>query len=225
MAITDWHENDRPREKLLKFGADNLTDAELLAIFLRTGIAGKSAVQLAQDLIEQFGSLNNLLNASEEQFCRGKGLGPAKYASLRGILEMAKRNFESGLNKGIAFANPAQIANYLHLHIGHSYREVFAVLLLDQKHQLLELVELFTGTINKASVHPREVLKLVVEKNASAVVLAHNHPSGDPTPSKADINITSKIKQALELIDVRLLDHIVIGDKGRFASLAQLEKL
>lgn len=225
MAITDWHENDRPREKLLKFGVENLTDAELLAIFLRTGIKGKSAVALAQDLIDQFGSLNDLLNASEEEFCKGKGLGPAKYASLRGILEMAKRHFELGMSKGDAFAKPEQIANYLHLHIGHSHREVFAVMLLNQKHQLIELVNLFMGTVNQASVHPREVIKIVVEKNASAVVLAHNHPSGDPTPSQADINITHKIKDALALIDVRVLDHIVIGDKGCYASLAQNNEL
>jgi len=221
MAITDWHENDRPREKLIKFGADTLTDAELLAIFLRVGIKGKSAVELAQDLIKQFGSLNNLLNASEEEFCMGKGLGKAKYASLRGILEMAKRHFEAGLSKGDVFTQPDQLAKYLHLHIGNSHREIFAVMLLDQKHQLIELVHLFSGTVNQASVHPREVVKTVMINNASAVVLAHNHPSGDPTPSQADINITRKIKDALALIDVRVLDHIVIGDKGRFESLAQ----
>lgn len=225
MAIKDWNENNRPREKLLKFGAKSLTDAELLAIFLRTGIKGKSAVKLAQDLIDQFGSLNDLLNASEEEFCQGKGLGPAKYASLRGILEMAKRHFESGLSKGDAFTKPEQIANYLYLHIGHSHKEIFAVMLLNQKHQLIELVNLFMGTVNQASVHPREVVKVVMEKNSSAVVLAHNHPSGDPTPSQADINITRKIKDALALIDVRVLDHIVIGDRGRFKSLAQSNDL
>lgn len=221
MAITDWHENDRPREKLIKFGADKLTNAELLAIFLRVGIKGKSAVELAEDLIEQFGSLNALLNASEEEFCQGKGLGKAKYASLRGILEMAKRHFEAGLSKGDVFTAPDQIANYLHLHIGNSHREIFAVMLLDQKHRLIELVNLFSGTVNQASVHPREVVKTVMVNNASAVVLAHNHPSGDPTPSQADIKITRKIKDALALIDVRVLDHIVMGDKGRFESLAQ----
>ncbi|BAS67513.1 MAG: JAB domain-containing protein [Gammaproteobacteria bacterium] len=221
MSITDWHENDRPREKLIKFGAKSLTDAELLAIFLRVGVKGKSAVELAQELINQFGSLNNLLMASEEEFCQGKGLGVAKYAGLQGVLEMAKRHFESGLKKGDVFTNPEQIANYLHLHIGNSSRETFAVMLLDQKHHLIELVSLFTGTVNQASVHPREVLKLVLMKNASAVVLAHNHPSGDPMPSQADIDITQKIRQALALIDVRMLDHIIIGNKGQFESLAQ----
>ncbi len=221
MAITDWHENDRPREKLLKFGEESLTDAELLAIFLRTGIKGKSAVALAQDLLDQFGSLYNLLNASEDEFCQGKGLGQAKYTNLKAVLEMAKRHFESGLSKVDVFTSPKACANYLHLHIGNTSREIFAVLLLNQKHQLIELVNLFTGTLNQASVHSREVVKVVLNKDAAAVILAHNHPSGDPTPSQADINITHKIKDALALIDVRVLDHIVIGDKGRFESLAQ----
>ncbi len=221
MAITDWHENDRPREKLLKFGEESLTDAELLAIFLRTGIKGKSAVALAQDLLDQFGSLYNLLNASEDEFCQGKGLGQAKYTNLKAVLEMAKRHFESGLSKVDVFTSPKACANYLHLHIGNTSREIFAVLLLNQKHQLIELVNLFTGTLNQASVHSREVVKVVLNKDAAAVILAHNHPSGDPTPSQADINITHKIKGALALIDVRVLDHIVIGDKGRFESLAQ----
>lgn len=225
MAITDWHENDRPREKLIKFGAGSLTDAELLAIFLRVGIKGKSAVALAQDLIEQFGSLHALLNASEEEFCKGKGLGVAKYAGLRGVLEMAKRHFESGAKTSEMFNKPEQIARYLHLHIGNSSRETFAVMLLDQKHHLIELVPLFTGTLNQASVHPREIVKTVLMHDAAAVVLAHNHPSGDPMPSQSDINITQKIKSALALIDVRVLDHIIIGDNGRFESLAQREDL
>ena len=221
MAITDWHENDRPREKLLKFGEESLSDAELLAIFLRTGIKGKSAVALAQDLLNQFGSLHSLLNASEDEFCQGKGLGQAKYTNLRAVLEMAKRHFESGLNKGNVFTSPKTCANYLHLHIGNASRETFAVLLLNQKHQLIELVSLFTGTLNQASVHPREVVKAVLDNDAAAVILAHNHPSGDPTPSQSDINITQKIKAALMLIDVRVLDHIIIGDNGRFESLKQ----
>ena len=225
MAITDWHENDRPREKLLKFGEASFSDAELLAIFLRTGVKGKSAVELAQDLLDQFGSIHNLLNASEEEFCQGKGLGQAKYVHLRGVLEMAKRHFESGLTKGDAFTKPEQIAQYLNLHIGNLSRETFVVLLLDQKHQLIERVNLFTGTLNQASVYPREVVKTALEKNACAVVLAHNHPSGDPKPSQADIDITKQIQKALSLIDVRVLDHIIIGDGGRFESLAKSNQL
>ena len=225
MAITDWHENDRPREKLLKFGEASLSDAELLAIFLRTGVKGKSAVELAQDLLDQFGSIHNLLNASEADFCQGKGLGQAKYVHLRGVLEMAKRHFESGLTKGDAFTKPEQIAQYLNLHIGNLSRETFVVLLLDQKHQLIERVNLFTGTLNQASVYPREVVKTALEKNACAVVLAHNHPSGDPKPSQADIDITKQIQKALSLIDVRVLDHIIIGDGGRFESLAKSNQL
>lgn len=225
MAITDWHENDRPREKLLKFGEASLSDAELLAIFLRTGVKGKSAVELAQDLLDQFGSIHNLLNASEEEFCQGKGLGQAKYVHLRGVLEMAKRHFESGLSRGDVFSKPEQIAQYLHLHIGNLNRETFVVLLLDQKHRLIELVSLFTGTLNQASVHPREIVKSALDKNACAVVLAHNHPSGDPNPSQADIDITKRIADALALVDIHLLDHIIIGDGGRFESLAQSNKL
>ncbi|MBT6327617.1 MAG: DNA repair protein RadC, partial [Candidatus Thioglobus sp.] len=193
-----------------------------LAIFLRTGVKGKSAVELAQDLLDQFGSIHNLLNASEAEFCQGKGLGQAKYVHLRGVLEMAKRHFESGLSKGDAFTKPDQIAQYLHLNIGNLNRETFVVLLLDQKHRLIEkVITLFTGTLNQASIHPREVVKTVLEKNASAVILAHNHPSGDPAPSQADIDITQRIKEALALIDVRVLDHVIIGDGGRFESLAQ----
>ena len=221
MAISDWHENDRPREKLLKFGEASLTDAELLAIFLRTGVKGKSAVVLAQELLERFGSLHGLLSASESVFCQAKGLGQAKYVHLRAVLEIAKRHFKSGLSKGSVLSNPQQIAHYLYLHIGNLAREVFAVLLLDQKHQLIDLINLFQGSLNCSSVHPREVAKLVLEKNAAAVVLAHNHPSRDPTPSEADIVITKRIKAALELIETRVLDHIVIGDNGRWHSLAQ----
>ncbi|SFV86115.1 DNA repair protein RadC [hydrothermal vent metagenome] len=225
MAIKDWNENDRPRERLIKFGAESLSDVELLAIFLRTGIKGKSAVALAHDLITQFGSLGKLLTATEEDFCKGKGLGRAKYVGLQGVLEMARRHFTSEAEKGEEFTEPKQIARYLHLHIGNLSRETFVVMLLNQKHHLIKLERLFIGTLNQASVHPREVLTVALENKAAAVVLAHNHPSGDPTPSQADINITHKIKKALALIDVRVLDHIVIGDGGRFESLAQRKDL
>ncbi|SMM97969.1 DNA repair protein RadC [uncultured Candidatus Thioglobus sp.] len=225
MSIKDWHENDRPREKLLKFGESSLSDAELLAIFLRVGVKGKSAVELAQDLLDYFGSLHHLLNASEAEFCQAKGLGQAKYVQLRGVLEIAKRHFEYSLKKGDAFTAPEEIARYLHLHIGHSSREKFVALLLDQKHKLIKLETLFTGTLSQSQVYPREVVKTVLEHHASAVVLAHNHPSGDPKPSDADIVITQRIVKALELIDVRVLDHIIIGDGGRFESLAQQNKM
>ena len=221
MAITDWHENDRPREKLIKFGEQHLSDAELLAIFLRVGVKGKSAVDLAQDLLNEFGSLHNLLNANETEFCKAKGLGQAKYVQMRAVLEMSRRHFESGLQKSDAFTSSELVANYLSHELAHQTRERFGLLLLDQQHQLISFKILFEGTINQAEVHAREVVKSALEHNAAAVILTHNHPSGDPTPSTADIQLTNALSQALNLIEIRTLDHIIIGDKGRWHSFAQ----
>lgn len=221
MAISDWHENDRPREKLIKFGENTLTDAELLAIFLRVGVKGKSAVDLAQDLLDEFGSLHNLLKANETDFCKAKGLGQAKYVQLKAVLEMSRRHFQSGLEKGNAFTSPELVAQFLSHELSHQSRERFAILLLDQQHQLIELQILFEGTLNQAEVHAREVVKAVLNANAAAVILAHNHPSGDPSPSQADIQLTQSLSSALELIEVRTLDHMIIGDKGRWHSMAQ----
>jgi len=221
MAIRDWHENDRPREKLLKFGAASLSDAELLAIFLRVGVKGKSAVQLAQDLLDDFGCLHTLLNADQPQFCQAKGLGQAKYVQLQAVLEMAHRHFQSGLSKGSVMDQPQTVANFLSLQIGKTSREHFGIMLLDQQNRLIEFVDLFVGTLNQASVHTREVIQTVLDYQAAAVVLAHNHPSGDATPSRADIDITQTIAEALDLIEVRCLDHIIIGDKGRWSSLKE----
>lgn len=221
MAITDWHENDRPREKLLKFGESHLSDAELLAIFLRVGVKGKSAVELAQDLLDYFGSLHALLNASEAEFCQAKGLGQAKYVQLKAVLEMSRRHFESGLQKGEALTDVEAVVRLLQHHLGHQTREIFGLVLLDQQHQLIHFEPLFIGTLNQASVHPREVIKTVLEHNAAAVILAHNHPSGDPNPSSADFQITQQLRQALALIDVRCLDHLILGDMGRWHSFAQ----
>ncbi len=221
MAITDWHENDRPREKLIKFGAKSLSDAELLAIFLRVGVKGKSAVELAQDLLNHFGSLHNLLNANEQEFCHAKGLGQAKFVQLQAVLEISQRHFESGLNKGDAMENPAQVAKYLTTHIGQQSRETFGVLLLDQQNQLLSFQPVFTGTLNKASIHNREIIKIVLEHNAAAVILAHNHPSGDPNPSQEDIKLTENLINTFKLIEVRCLDHIIIGDHGRWVSFVE----
>jgi len=222
MAITDWHENDRPREKLLKFGETSLTDAELLAIFLRVGVKGKSAVELAQDLLDHFGSLNSLLKADEATFCEAKGLGQAKYVQIKAVLEMSRRHFESGLQKGDAFSDPEAVARFLETELGHQSRERFGVLFLDQQHHLIQFSILFEGTLNQASVHPREILKTALDCQAAAIILAHNHPSGDPAPSSADIQLTKQIAQASDLLDIRLLDHLIIGDFGRWASLAQL---
>lgn len=221
MSIRDWHENDRPREKLLKYGAEHLTDAELLAIFLRVGVKGRSAVELSQDLLDYFGDLHSLLCAEEAEFCQAKGLGQAKYVQIRAILEMAERHFRSGIDKGDAFTQPEKVARFLQTQLGHQAREQFACLFLDQQHHLLAYETLFYGTLNQASVYPREIIKRALELNSAAIILAHNHPSGDPNPSQADIQLTEQIKQTLQLLDIRLLDHFVIGDLGRWCSLAQ----
>lgn len=221
MAISDWHENDRPREKLLKFGAPSLSDAELLAIFLRVGVKGQSAVDLAQSLIDHFGDLHSLLNADEAEFCEAKGLGQAKFVQLKAVLEMSRRHFESGLKKGDAFTQPETVARYLQHQLGLQPREQFALLLLDQQHHLIQMDVLFYGTLNQASVHPREVVKSALAHNAAAVILAHNHPSGDPSPSQSDLDITRTLGNALALVDIRCLDHIILGDFGRWHSLAQ----
>lgn len=221
MAITDWHENDRPREKLLKFGENSLSDAELLAIFLRVGVKGKSAVELAQDLINHFGDLPSIFNATETGFCSANGLGPAKFVQLRAVLEMSRRHFEYGLKKGASLDSPEKTVSFLVHELAHQSREKFGVLFLDQKHCLIDFKILFTGTLNQSSVHIREIIKPALDLNAAALILAHNHPSGDPTPSLADVKTTQKIQKACQLIEIKVLDHIIIGDMGRWTSLAQ----
>ena len=212
MTIMDWPADERPREKLLAKGPEVLTDAELLAIFLRIGITGKTAVDLARELLDEFGSLQALLNADQAQFCQGKGLGSAKYAQLQAVLEMAKRHFEEILQRGDALTSPEATRAYLSAQLrGYSY-EVFACLFLDNQHRVIQLEELFRGTIDGASVYPREVAKRALFHNAAAVIFAHNHPSGINEPSQADKNITDKLKQALILFDIRVLDHFIIGD-------------
>ena len=212
MSIKDWPADERPREKLLAKGSEVLTDAELLAIFLRTGITGKTAVDLARELLDQFGSLQALLNADQTQFCQGKGLGSAKYAQLQAVLEMARRHFVEILQRGDALTSPEATRAYLSAQLrGYSY-EVFACLFLDNQHRIIQLEELFRGTIDGASVYPREVAKRALFHNAAAVIFAHNHPSGINEPSQADRNITDKLKQALTLFDIRVLDHFIIGD-------------
>ncbi len=212
MSIKDWPADERPREKLLAKGSGALTDAELLAIFLRTGITGKTAVDLARELLDQFGSLQALLNADQTQFCQGKGLGSAKYTQLQAVLEMARRHFVEILQRGDALTSPEATRAYLSAQLrGYSY-EVFACLFLDNQHRIIQLEELFRGTIDGASVYPREVAKRALFHNAAAVIFAHNHPSGINEPSQADRNITDKLKQALTLFDIRVLDHFIIGD-------------
>lgn len=220
MSIRDWPESERPREKLLNKGAGSLSDAELLAIFLRTGIAGKTAVDLARDLISRHGSLRGLLKADYRSFCEAPGLGIAKYTQLQAVLEISRRHLREGLDRGISLENPQQTSDYLISELCGYEHEVFSCLYLDNRHRVLKFEKLFNGTINSASVHPREVVKKALKYNAAAVILAHNHPSGVSEPSQADINITSHLKEALNLVDVRLLDHFVVGD-GEYVSLAE----
>ena len=212
MSIKDWPAQERPREKLLEKGSEALSDAELLAIFLRTGIAGKTAVDLARELLTEFGSLQALLNADQTRFCQAKGLGSAKYAQLQAVLEMAKRHFVEILQRGDALTSPEATRAYLSAQLrGYSY-EVFACLFLDNQHRVILLEELFRGTIDSASVYPREVVKRALFHNAAAVIFAHNHPSGINEPSQSDRQITEKLKQSLLLFDIRVLDHFIIGD-------------
>ncbi len=224
MSITDWPEQERPREKLLSRGAHSLSDAELLAIFLRTGTKGVTAVDLSRALLHQFGSLNKLMHASQQDFCEGLGLGKAKYSQLQAVLEMARRYLNESIRHQSALENPADTKLFLKSQLAHQQREVFACLYLDSKHQPIAFEELFFGTIDSASVHPREVVKSTLQHNASAVIFAHNHPSGNAQPSQADIHITQQLSKALKLIDIRVLDHIIIG-KGETASLAELGHL
>lgn len=212
MSIKNWAIEDRPREKLLQRGAAALTDAELLAIFLRTGTHGKSAVDLARDLLIDFGSLKALLQADRPRFCRAKGLGDAKYVQLQAVLEMAKRHFAEILQSGDVLSSPEITRAYLsHQLRGYTY-EVFACLFLDNQHRVLHWEELFTGSSDSTHVYPREVAKRALQHNASAVIFAHNHPSGVTEPSEADKHITARLKQALALLDIRVLDHFIIGD-------------
>jgi DNA repair protein RadC len=212
MSISDWPQSERPREKLLARGVASLSDAELLAIFLRTGIAGKTAVDLARDLLLTFGSLRALLKASRDQFCAAKGLGDAKYCQLQAVLEMSRRHLSEQLQQASVLESPAQVRAYLRSQLGHRQQEVFAVLFLSSQNHLLAYEELFFGSVSGASVYPREVVKKSLALNASALILCHNHPSGIAEPSNSDKRITERLVQALNLVDIRVLDHMIVGD-------------
>lgn len=217
MAITDWPEDQRPRERLIKHGAAILSDAELLAVFLRVGVAGKSAVDLARDMVQHFGSLNGLFGASLNDFSKLNGLGPAKYAQLQAVLELAKRSLSEELQAGVTLSSPQAVKQYLQLLLGGKAYESFAVLFLDVKNRLIACEELFRGTLTHTSVYPREIVKVALAHNAASVILAHNHPSGTPEPSAADHTLTQALKQALALIDVRVLDHFVVAGKNVYS--------
>lgn len=213
MAITNWPSAERPREKLVNRGAAALSDAELLAIFFRTGVAGMSAVDLARQLLNDYGSLRGLLNASATDFCKHRGLGMAKYAQLQAVLEIATRHLSEQLERQDCLTSPAQTTNYLRARLRDYDYEVFACLMLDNRNRVIAFREMFRGTVDAASVYPREVVKQALADNAAAIILAHNHPSGVSEPSQADIRITERLKKALQLVDIRVLDHVIVGDR------------
>ena len=220
MAIPNWPISERPREKLLQKGVAALSDTELLAIFLRTGIAGKSAVDLARELLFHFGSLTNIFAANQTSLCQLPGMGIAKYSQLQAVLEMARRALGEELKNGNAMNSPELVRNFLRLSLENKQHEVFIGIFLDAKNHTIATEELFSGTLTQASVYPREVIKRALYHNAAAIIFAHNHPSGVAEPSHADKILTQSLKQALAMIDVKVLDHFIIGN-GTAMSFAE----
>ena len=214
MVLKDIPAAARPREKLLALGPAALADAELVALLLRTGLPGLSVLQLAQQLLDAFDGLGGLLQASASDLKRIKGLGPAKRAEITAVMELARRSLAQELAERAVLTSPQQVKDFLRLKLAHLGHEVFAVLFLNAQHQLVELEEMFRGTLTQTSVYPREVVKRALELQASAVILAHNHPSGVAEPSRADEYLTQTLKAALQLVDVRVLDHLVVGRAG-----------
>lgn len=219
MTIRDWPLAERPREKLLAQGAGCLSDAELLAIFLRTGVTGKTALDLARDLLREFGSLRNLLGADLQRFAAARGLGAAKYAQLQAVLELARRHLAEELRHGEALSDPLSAERFLRAQLRDRPQEVFAALFLDAQHRVRAFEILATGTLDAAAVYAREVVKAALRHGAAAVIFAHNHPSGVVEPSAADRSLTERLRQALATVDIRVLDHLVIGE-GAPASFA-----
>lgn len=213
MAIKHWPQGEGPRDKLLLHGSERLSDAELLAVIIGNGSKVLNAVELSRELLTEFGGLRALFSASSKQMCRLPGVGPVKCAQLQATAELSKRLAYERLHRGPALSSPDLTRDYLARQLMDRNYEVFAVLLLDSQHRIIQFVELFRGTIDAASVYPRDLVELVLEKNAAAVIVCHNHPSGIAEPSQADKHITQRIKNALATIDVALLDHLVIGDQ------------
>lgn len=211
MSIKDWPADDRPREKLLELGADALSDAELLAIFLRIGVVGKSAVELARELLQRFGSVAGIVAAPRDEFCAVHGMGEAKFVQFQASIELARRALASAMSERPMLNTPDIVKDYLRLSLGHERVEVFVALWLDAQHRLIEMQVLFRGTLAQTSVYPREVVRAALAKNAAAVILAHNHPSGSTAPSQADRSLTQVLKSALSLVDVTVLDHCIVG--------------
>ena len=221
MAISDWPKDERPRERLLEQGAHALSDAELLAIFLRVGVRGKSAVDLARQLIAHFGSLNRLFAASVVELSQIPGMGPAKFVQLQAVIEMSRRALGEQMKRTDTLTTPDAVRDFLRLQLSGLAHEVFFALWLDAQNRLIAAEELFRGTLTQTSVYPREVVKRALVHNAAAVVLAHNHPSGVCEPSAADQALTRELKQALALIDVRVLDHFIVAGQGHPLSFAE----
>jgi DNA repair protein RadC len=211
----------RPREKLLALGPAALADAELIALLLRTGLAGTGVLQLAEQLLASFGGLAGLLRAEPEQLARIKGLGPAKRAEVAAVLELARRSIASELGARPVFDAPAKVKDYLHLQLGDRAHEVFAVLFLDAQSRLVRLEEMFRGTLTQTSVYPREVVRRALTLNCASVILSHNHPSGIAEPSRADQVLTRELQNALKLVDVQVLDHIIVA-AAQSVSFAEL---
>ena len=219
--IREWPNHERPREKLLRHGAVSLSDAELLAIFLGSGLRGQDAVATARSLLAAHGPLRNLLERTPEQLARLRGIGPARACQLSAALELCGRFMAAGLERGDSYAQPEAAGLYFGQRLRSRAREVFAALFLDARHRALAFEELFVGTLDSAEVHPREVVRRALAHNAAAVIVGHNHPCGDPNPSQADRTVTRSLKSALRLVDVELLDHFVIAD-GPPVSMAGL---
>lgn len=212
MPIMDWPQQERPREKLLHRGSESLSDAELLAIFFRTGAAGKTAVDVAREALSEFGSLRRLVAAPKAEFCNLQGIGAVKYVQIQAALELGKRCLKEALDRKDVMSSPDDTRQYILAHLRPYEYEVFACLFLDNQHRVISFDEMFTGTIDGASVHSREVVKAALKHNAAAVIFAHNHPSGVAEPSQADRRITEKLTASLALVDIRVLDHVVVGD-------------
>ena len=220
MAINDWPASERPRERLLANGPGALADAELLAILLRTGVRGASAVDLARELVARFGSIGALLAADSKELAAARGLGSAKLAQLKAVLELARRALKEELSRGNALSSPSAVRDFLRLVLSGRDREVFVVLLLDAQHRVIAVDELFIGTLTQTSVYPREVVKVALRHNAAALIFAHNHPSGLAEPSNADEMLTRTLKTALALVDIPVLDHFIVAG-GTTTSFAE----
>ncbi|MGD9109035.1 MAG: DNA repair protein RadC [Gammaproteobacteria bacterium] len=209
--IKSWPKNERPREKLLKYGAEYLTDAELLAIFLRTGVKGKTAVDLGRDLLLEFGGLKQLFDADLTKFCQQRGLGVAKYAQLQAVLELSYRHLHEKIPQRVILSDSDDTKKYLLAKLSHLKQEVFMGIFLDSKHRVVAFQELFKGSIDYVNIYPRELIAMVLNFHATSMIVVHNHPSGDPKPSRDDIRLTKFLQNALSFIEVKLLDHLIVG--------------